>query len=94
MIRSWRTPLLLTILFLIALILVLPQVDLPDYVSSDIAAAGSVRPHPVDAPVKAALAHAIQVWHFVVRPVFVSLVATVGSWTHRSVWLATPELRC
>jgi hypothetical protein len=93
MLRSWRSSVLLTLLFLIALILVLPQVDLPDYVSSDVAAKIAA-PHLAHASANAGLHHAVPVGPHAIAAVTAFAIPNLNPPSRRPLLVVSPELRC
>ena len=93
MFSSWRSSILLALLFLIALILVLPQVNLPDYLRADSLVKGLATLHVAqssNSPIfSAAVALVLSIQTLILRAV---LLANTASRTPAPLSLL--ELRC
>jgi hypothetical protein len=93
MIASWRSSVLLALLFLIALILVLPQVGLPDYLSSDISFKVPA-PLLVHTPANLGLDPAILVGGNSISAPPTPAISMLSPPLRPPLLLAFPELRC
>jgi hypothetical protein len=92
MIPSWRSPVLLALLSLIALILVLPQVGLPDYLSSDVAFKVAT-PTLLHSPANAGLNVILSAGRFA-NSVVTPALPIVSPPLPLPLIQASPELRC
>lgn len=93
MVPAWRTSILLALLLLIAAILVLPEVDLPD-VTSDIASFGVTAVHLVSAPIFSAPEGATQAQTTTTRALILPVVSRPAAWIGLYSPFTVPELRC
>jgi hypothetical protein len=84
---------LLALLFLIALILVLPQVDLPEYISSSASSIKGLTSHSPQSSPRSIFHSDSSPLGIPVNPSFATQLPAINS-TLPPVRLITPELRC
>jgi len=94
MFPSWRSSVLLALLFLIALILVLPQVDLPDYLSSDASLVKVTAPHLPQSSTGTIFDAALPLAYFSIHPPAPRAISLNTSGLRPPVSVTSPELRC